>query len=84
MKAVVTLEITIDDEACEAAGITGEDIIKNRLTVLAGQLPCCNGVCLVATGPEGHEIDPFIVDGRVITAIRTRFGRKREPAKQVE
>ena len=81
MKAVVTMTITIDNDACEAAGITGEDVIKKMLKVVNN--PLYNGISLVTNGPEGQEYDRFIVDGYVNTAIRTREGRKKKPEAEM-
>ena len=80
MKAIVTVEITIDDEACAAAGVTGNDVIKKMLSAVPD--PIGNCVSLVTNGPEGHEFDRFVVDGRVVTAIMTREKRVKAPDKE--
>ena len=40
MKAIVTVEITIDDEACAAAGVTGNDVIKKMLSAVPDPEDC--------------------------------------------
>ena len=82
MKAIVTVEVTIDDEVCAMAGVTGNDVIKQMLSAVPD--PLMNCVCLVTNGPEGHEFDRFLVDGRVVTAIMTRGGRMKEKSTEKE
>lgn len=74
MKVIVTMEITIDEEACENAGITADELRRNRLIAVTD--PIQNGASIVTDGPEGHEFDQFITDCRIVTTTVTRSKRK--------
>lgn len=76
MKVIVTMEITIDEEACEEAGITADELRRNRL--IAAPDPLRNGACVVTDGPEGHEFDRFITDCRIITTTVTRSYKRKD------
>lgn len=83
MKAVVTLEITIDENLCEDCGVDANDLLKNGLSLRVSPF-YRGGVILETEGPDGAEFEPFITGGRIITAIKTRTEKRKDSENDVK